>query len=1356
MRLRTLVQERRGHNTAAAQNNALRQSIDMGDNAALMATTASLAQTNRKAAGKKDQSLKASEDVLLEMRLRTVVQERRGHNSAAAQNNALRQSIDMGDNAALMATTASLAQTNRKAAGKKDPAAVFLDKLDTFHRRLFLAILACSPIMEGAVLKEKIKLCDEKDDAAAREPPPAATPAETASSSVLGAVRNAFELFIPSFRVTFPVALSPFRASKDLVLTHESFTKLCEHNSVLTTFLAKSHDDYTDYMNYKHPRGLKSGTASPPSGSPLTAAQPANPNQADGAAAPSDATEVPKRRAQVAWANASYNEKDTHDAAATGQQKHSFQQLLTIEKLVNTLLIPETSNIRLEDFRIHVYEEFGEQALSFGLSIKDTQSIEWYLERRAERQQLKKVKQQQRDLGQPVVRGGHNNNALPQLVVQGSNDLVPQREVSEIDMPKSSANSMNVDEDSDALLVTLRGDEHLEDVAANDPASFYILEEREFDEAWKAAKRTSPPDEVKDRVFSVFPTTGDGKKYVDMRMFLKFCRESVHAHKNVSFSRHYCLAEEQRFHSVMWILFYIPLFVVTLFFLFYKNPLGDTIWISQGLSTSFAASSGATSLADIETWMASCVKSIFPLPNEPAATHNNANFYVGTMRFRQHRVDPDDCSQQYLDYFGDPDTTTLRFPEGISPSEKISYTSRVQRDYSGLFSNQECYGAYDFGASKSTQGYLRANNVQYPEVATAFTYQDTGVSNSIDAFDSHYSSGGFVFDVNYTVDGSYATSAVTNLINALWLDNATRVVVLEIIVLNTNVAVLARGRFGIELTGGGAYEPFSSVYVARTSYPTNGLFRLFQAIAILIILIYITVVMYTYVTHVRQHISMFGENYAVAAILGIFEDLGVPWDVAIIALMIASFTLRFYAAAGDSFDTIYNNGKWATDVENALEWAKTLKQVEGVNGFMVFVRFLYFIGLNERRLAIVLDTLRVSVVDLVSILALWIMALCACTLAAVICFGYGATEAFNFQSAFFDLYNSASGGNPNYYDYTAARRETAPVFWILYFVVTFFVLYNMVVAVLTSKFADVKAQTFGFETVNRVMMQEASEEWYSRFGEYKHRLWSGFVIQEARQVFLRIRYGWMVQGPPLRLRCENPRSCWTYMVKTWNTLDMGIPVDVVEAAIALMTLELTVAQENGRWEHIRDIVEKQRTLGKLGATIKFATVAQGSGSHRPHVSPTSPVQEGETAPLGERGASNIIEEAAAAAAAPGPRIEHTNRELITYADRRLPLWEEYIYYVFKGERDLVQRYLIGLPSHLLSWRLPKLWRHAVESEHYFTLLRSSYTVDLSESRVVQLTKILPNVDEIEASLLQSVTVDGTALQQQPSPARQRV
>lgn len=228
---------------------------------------------------------------------------------------------------------------------------------------------------------------------------------------------------------------------------------------------------------------------------------------------------------------------------------------------------------------------------------------------------------------------------------------------------------------------------------------------------------------------------------------------------------------------------------------------------------------------------------------------------------------------------------------------------------------------------------------------------------------------------------------------------------------------------------------------------------------------------------------------------------------------------------------------------------------------------------------------------------------------------------------------------------------------------------------------------------------------------------------------------------------------------------MGIPVDVVEAAVNLIALELTVQQESGRWDHIRTNIDKQRVFSALGNTsLKFgappSAVQSGNNAHNKE-HPMEGGAEGGNASA----AARRLDVAAASDASPlrddnrdlpasaidvggvlafTGRVAHAVPELVTYADRRLPLWNEYIYYVFKAERDLVHRYLIGLPSHLLSWRQPKLWVHAVESAHYFNLLRSSYTVDLSESRVVQLTKILPNVDEIDAALVKYVTVDGEA------------
>ena len=103
------------------------------------------------------------------------------------------------------------------------------------------------------------------------------------------------------------------------------------------------------------------------------------------------------------------------------------------------------------------------------------------------------------------------------------------------------------------------------------------------------------------------------------------------------------------------------------------------------------------------------------------------------------------------------------------------------------------------------------------------------------------------------------------------------------------------------------------------------------------------------------------------------------------------------------------------------------------------------------------------------------------------------------------------------------------------------------------------------------------------------------------------------------------------------------------------------------------------------------------------------------------------------------RLMHRNKvetepvvplRLKTISDRRLPLWEEFVFYRFGNERDCIHRYLVWLPSVLLGISQRTLWLEVLEEHHYFSMLREKYTVDLSESKLVQIYKILPETNEI--------------------------
>jgi hypothetical protein len=87
--------------------------------------------------------------------------------------------------------------------------------------------------------------------------------------------------------------------------------------------------------------------------------------------------------------------------------------------------------------------------------------------------------------------------------------------------------------------------------------------------------------------------------------------------------------------------------------------------------------------------------------------------------------------------------------------------------------------------------------------------------------------------------------------------------------------------------------------------------------------------------------------------------------------------------------------------------------------------------------------------------------------------------------------------------------------------------------------------------------------------------------------------------------------------------------------------------------------------------------------------------------------------------------------LRTTVDRRQPLWEEFVFYRFGNERDCVHRYLVWMPSLLLGVPQHQLWLRLFEEDYYRTQIREVYSADLSESKIVTICKILPNLRNVD-------------------------
>jgi hypothetical protein len=212
---------------------------------------------------------------------------------------------------------------------------------------------------------------------------------------------------------------------------------------------------------------------------------------------------------------------------------------------------------------------------------------------------------------------------------------------------------------------------------------------------------------------------------------------------------------------------------------------------------------------------------------------------------------------------------------------------------------------------------------------------------------------------------------------------------------------------------------------------------------------------------------------------------------------------------------------------------------------------------------------------------------------------------------------------------------------------------------------------------------------------------------------------------PFGLRNRNPRLLWDLLTRLWQQVDTGVPEQIVTAGSTLVAL----SYEAGRlqWAEAHEAAAKKN---KADAEAAAEAVANP-------LAPKPSQDESEASPV----ASSFFKpDLLNPPSIKEQRLMHRHSfqkmndaaaiRLTTVADRRVPLWEEYVFYRFGNERDCIHRYLVWLPSILLGISERSLWLNVLEQHFHFLMKREKYTVDLSESRLVQIYKLLPETNEI--------------------------
>ena len=841
----------------------------------------------------------------------------------------------------------------------------------------------------------------------------------------------------------------------------------------------------------------------------------------------------------------------------------------------------------------------------------------------------------------------------------------------------------------------------------------FNVNREEFSEIWKAAKGYHPPAVTIARVENIFPNN-----VIDLRLFLHYCRVNPFAHQKRSFQSVFAAQMARVSTFLTWSAFYVPFLAFLIVVAQVKYSADDNIHVSVGLRNSFAPSEDVSlyTLDQVNSFLGSTVSGIWSgTSTEKALPHNFVNFFIGSLRVRQVRVSrrrSSVCNRVFKNFFGNSGTRALDFPSSFSPSDKSFYSQRVQKDFASLVSN-DCYYAYDAGSQIAKANMAIPPSVTSPLAQAAFSFRDES-GTRLSAHDSTYIPSGYYIDMPFNLTTDEAKALINELTNTSWLDAQTRMVVAEFAVFNNNLRLYSHARFGFEITSGGAMYPIRHIVTAEK--PRGMTTTPFIVIAVLtwvLIALYLYLFFNDLLGTIRDRMLRLKLS-ALSALLSTIPDSPLlVLDLSIIVLMISSWVWTTSRLLDFDVGSLSNGGNYPDSLEVSVSNASRNKIIDGCVIVLACVRLLNILSLNDR-VNLLFETFKGAFNDLIALLVLFVICLIAFSLGAILLFGYLYNDEFSFQNSFFDFFNTVSGGDSTYPDLVQLRKQVSVIFFILFFVVCSYILYNMVIAVLTGAFSDAKANLYDPSEAEEVLSQAFDDNNLEDKGpligkrDVAKRLCSSVTaaLKEAgnvlrRNIVLRefyVLWVWIkrktTSSNSLVDRCRVGRSLWANQAHWWSAVDSSLPRQSCLAGLNLLILDKQTAAEQSS----QGSAMMSANVGGPKPLMVVSDAEDDNQSVATHLTKyTKHTEEGDDA---DAEANEML-----------PRFR-------SYGERRrLPLWQEFLYSKFQADYPLIQRHVVEVPAYLLAQREESIWLQVLSVSHYFKLDKELYALDLGDDGI---------------------------------------
>eukprot|EP00744_Colponema_vietnamica_P005610 GILI01008203.1.p1 GENE.GILI01008203.1~~GILI01008203.1.p1 ORF type:complete len:1449 (-),score=302.67 GILI01008203.1:61-4212(-) len=614
-------------------------------------------------------------------------------------------------------------------------------------------------------------------------------------------------------------------------------------------------------------------------------------------------------------------------------------------------------------------------------------------------------------------------------------------------------------------------------------SSLRYLSEEDFIDAHTAATGKPPSSNTLVRVKTLFP---DGA--IDWQFFVHACQLDPFSQTYRSFEAHFAGMMVHRDDFLLWFVIQVPL-MVCVFLLALTGYMGEYVTATTSLRTTFSPSTdvGGYALTQITDWLTSVFDTVWddtPLKsgagiggigaNETLRMHQDSNYYIRSLRIFQARgvpIDKDTCDRYWEAYFGDDaGSRRLRFrvDESVSAELRDFYDQRVSRDFGNTYAGR-CLTGWGSGAHELKEDFIPTRGNLSRKVFEAFEYakEDPSVStlaaeDFTAAFQAYYPPRGFFIDIPFNYSATDAKGLLRELLDAGWLDDRTRMVMVKLVTFNANMQVFVSTRAGYELTPGGLIAPFSRVFTVANTVLSN------TQTVVLSTFMWFFILWFLYLKF-REILHM-GDLWAphtrfpyVYASRLVLITPSALYDIAVVAIIIVVWSwqlfVRFSSLEYELTSDIYEADSYPQRFEWICAVSDTIRTLEGCNLLFMTARFIFIITASLK-IDLILKAFFVSVHELMAVFLLFVLSLIAFALCGQLWFGYAMDNSRTFQASLVNMVVGASMGGDIHIGMPKYRDVAAPIYEVLFLLICTFVLYSMWTAIMTDALSEVKASQY--------------------------------------------------------------------------------------------------------------------------------------------------------------------------------------------------------------------------------------------------------------------------------------------------------